>query len=153
MAIKMTTPLSEINAMFDTGYKQIDSVIIHALANLGNECVAEARNRSQEKSWFNHTGNLRSSIGYIVVAHGEIVKISGFETVLSGSEGTKVGKKLAVELAKNYASGYALIIVAGMHYAEYVEAKDNKSVLASAQLLAHAEFYNLMEKLRSQIAK
>ena len=43
MAIRMTTSLSEINAMFDTGTKQIDSVTIQALANLGNECVTEAR--------------------------------------------------------------------------------------------------------------
>ena len=56
MAIRMTTSLSEINAMFDTGTKQIDSVTIQALANLGNECVTEARDRSQEESWFNQTG-------------------------------------------------------------------------------------------------
>ena len=49
MAIRMTTSLSEINAMFDTGTKQIDSVTIQALANLGNECVTEARDRSQEE--------------------------------------------------------------------------------------------------------
>jgi len=58
MAIRMTTSLSEINAIFDTGTKQIDSVTIQALANLGNECVTEARDRSQEESWFNQTGNL-----------------------------------------------------------------------------------------------
>ena len=151
MAIRMTTSLSEINAIFDTGNKQSDSVTIQALANLGNECVTEARDRSQEESWFNQTGNLRSSVGYVVVAHGEIVKTSGFETVLSGSEGSKTGKELAVRLAKNYSSGYVLIVVAGMHYAEYVEAKDSKSVLASAELLAHAEFYHMMEKLKSQV--
>ena len=149
MAIRMTTSLSEINAMFDTGTKQIDSVTIQALANLGNECVTE--DRSQEESWFNQTGNLRSSVGYVVVAHGEIVKTSGFETVLSGSEGSKTGKELAVRLTKNYSSGYVLIVVAGMHYAEYVEAKDSKSVLASAELLAHADFYHMMEKLKSQV--
>lgn len=151
MAIRMTTSLSEINAIFDTGTKQIDSVTIQALTNLGNECVTEARDRSQEESWFNQTGNLRSSVGYVVVAHGEIVKTSGFETVLSGSEGSKTGKELAVRLAKNYSSGYVLIVVAGMYYAEYVEAKDSKSVLASAELLAHAEFYHMMEKLKSQV--
>ena len=37
MAIRMTTSLSEINAIFDTGTKQSDSVTIQALANLGNE--------------------------------------------------------------------------------------------------------------------
>ena len=105
------------------------------------------------ESWFNQTGNLRSSVGYVVVAHGRIVKSSDFGTVLHGSEGSRAGKALAEERAKKYSNGYALIVVAGMNYAELVEARDNKSVLASAELLAHAEFYNVMEKLRNQVAK
>ena len=116
-------------------------------------CVAETRDRAQEESWFNQTGNLRSSVGYVVVAHGRIVKSSDFATVLHGSEGSRAGKALAEERAKKYSNGYALIVVAGMNYAGLVEARDNKSVLASAELLAHAEFYNVMEKLRNQVAK
>ena len=73
--------------------------------------------------------------------------------LLHGSEGSRLGKVLAEERAKKYSNGYALIVVAGMNYAELVEARDNKSVLASAELLAHAEFYNVMEKLRNQVAK
>lgn len=153
MAIKMTTPMSEIDALIQAEIKRVDTLTIQALANLGDDCVAEARNRPQADSWFNQTGNLRSSIGYVVVAHGAIVKRSGFETIMNGSEGSMEGKKLAEELAKKYSSGYALIVVAGMNYAEYVEAKDSKSVLASAELLAHAEFYHMMEKLKGQVVK
>lgn len=153
MAIRMTTPMSEINALIKSETERVDKIVIQALSNLGDMCVKEARDRAQEESWFNQTGNLRSSVGYVVVAHGRIVKSSDFGTVLQGSEGSRVGKALAEELAKKYSSGYALIVVAGMHYAEYVEAKDSKSVLASAELLAHAEFYNVMEKLKTQIAK
>lgn len=145
--------MSEIDALIEAEAKRVDKLIIQALAGLGDECVTEARDRSQEDSWFNQTGNLRSSVGYVVVAHGKIVKRSGFETIMSGSEGSLIGKRLAEELAKNYSSGYALIVVAGMHYAEYVEAKESKSVLASAELLAHTEVYNMVEKLRNQIAK
>ena len=153
MGIKMTTPMSEINALFEAETKRVDELTIKSLESLGKDCVEEARDRAQEESWFNQTGNLRSSIGYVVVAHGEIVRRSGFETVLSGSEGSMTGRKLAEELSKNYPSGYALIVVAGMHYAGYVEAKDSKNVLASAERLAHEEIYNLMEKLKSQVAK
>ena len=149
MGIRMTTPISEISALFETETKRVDTITIRALENLGKDCVAEARDRAQEESWFNQTGNLRSSIGYVVVAYGQIVKISGFETVLNGSEGSKTGKELAESLAEKYSTGYALVVVAGMHYAEYVEAK-GKSVLASAELLAHAESYNMIEKLKSQ---
>nr|DAQ59858.1 MAG TPA: hypothetical protein [Caudoviricetes sp.] len=153
MAIKMTTPMSEINALIEAETKRVDALTIKALSNLGDDCVTEARDRPQAYSWFDQTGNLRSSIGYVVVAHGNIIKRSGFETVMNGSEGSMEGKKLAEELAKKYSSGYALIVVAGMNYAEYVEAKDNKSVLASAEISAHAEINNMMEKLKSQVAK
>lgn len=149
----MTTPMSEIDALIKIEAERVDKIAIRALSNLGDMCVKEARDRAQEESWFNQTGNLRSSVGYVVVAHGCIVKSSDFGTVLQGSEGSKVGKALAEELAKKYSSDYALIVVAGMHYAELVEARDNKSVLASAELLAHAEFYNMMEKLKNQVAK
>jgi len=150
MGIKLTTPMAEIDALFASEAVKNDKLVIQALSNLGDMCIAEARDRAEEDSWFNQTGNLRSSIGYIVVVHGSIVKMSGFETVLNGSEGSMTGRKLAEELSKKYSSGHALVVVAGMNYAEYVEAKDGKSVLASAELLAHSEFYNVMEKLKSQ---
>lgn len=153
MAIRMTTPISEIDALIKAESKRVDELTIQALAGLGDECVTEVRSRSQEESWFNQTGNLRSSVGYVVVAHGKIVKRAGFETIMNGSEGSLTGKRLAEELAKNYPEGYALIVVAGMHYAESVEAKESKSVLASAELLAHAEVYNMIAKLKSQVAQ
>ncbi len=153
MAIRITTSMSEIDALIKAETERVDKIAIQALSNLGDMCVAEARDRAQEESWFNQTGNLRSSVGYVVVAHGRIVKSSDFGTVLHGSEGSRLGRALAEERAKKYSNGYALIVVAGMNYAELVEARSNKSVLASAELLAHAEFYNVMEKLRNQVAK
>lgn len=153
MAIRMTTPMSEIDVLIKVEAERVDKLIIQAFSKLGDMCVAEARDRAQEESWFNQTGNLRSSVGYVVVCHGRIVKNSDFGTVLQGSEGSRAGKALAEELARKYSTGFALIVVAGMNYAELVEAKESKSVLASAELLAHAEFYNVMEKLKTQVAK
>ncbi|KAA4671603.1 hypothetical protein F3B42_14270 [Bacteroides ovatus] len=150
MGVKMTTPMAGIDALFASEAVKNDKLVIQALSNLGDMCIAEARDRAEEDSWFNQTGNLRSSIGYIVVVHGQVVKKTGFETVLNGFEGSKIGEELAEELAGKYSNGYTLIVVAGMNYAEYVEAKNGKSVLASAELLAHSEFYNVMEKLKSQ---
>lgn len=69
--------MSEIDALIEAEAKRVDKLTIQALAGLGDECVTEARDRSQEDSWFNPTGNLRSSVGYVVVAHGKIVKKSG----------------------------------------------------------------------------
>ena len=70
-----------------------------------------------------------------------------------GSQGVKVGKDLAEELAKRYSNDYALVIVAGMNYAEYVEAMDNKDVLASTELWAINQVPKMLEKLKIQIAK
>lgn len=146
----MTTPMSEIDAYLQEETKRIETLVISALAKLGDLCVSEARERTQEASWFDQSGNLRSSVGYVVVAHGFIVKTSSFNTVKQGSEGSNTGKKLAENLASRYSTGYALIVVAGMNYAERVEALDNKVVLASAELFARKELPGMMEKLKNQ---
>lgn len=152
MGIRMTTPMSEINAAIQAEAKRAEMLTIRALAYLGEKCVIEAKDRPQEASWFDQSGNLRSSVGYVIVANGKIVKYSSFNQVKQGSEGVKEGKELAEELAKKYSKGYALIVVAGMNYAEIVEAMDNKNVLASAELFARQELPNMMRKLKIQIS-
>lgn len=112
----------------------------------------EARDRSQEESWYDQTGNLRSSIGYVIVMEGRIVSMSDFKQVKNGTQGPVEGKALAKKLASNYKTGFALIVVAGMHYAAYVEAMDNKVVLTSAELLARRELPGMMRQLKTQIA-
>lgn len=144
--------MSEIDALMKIEAERVDKIAIQALSNLGDMCVIEARERTQEASWFDQSGNLRSSIGYVIVAHGRIVQYSDFNVVKQGSDGVKEGKELAEELARKYSSGYALIVVAGMNYAERVEAMDNKVVLASAELFARKELPGMMEKLKNQVS-
>ena len=148
----MTTPMSEINAAIQAEIERADMLTIRVLSLLGEMCVIEAKDRPQESSWYDQSGNLRSSIGYVIVRNGNIVTYSEFNQVKQGSDGVKEGKELAQELAKKYISGYALIVVAGMNYAELVEAMDNKNVLASAELFARQEMPKMMAKLKTQIA-
>lgn len=143
--------MSEISAAIQAEKERADMLTIRAFSNLGEMCVIEARNRPQESSWFDQSGNLRSSVGYVIVHNGRIIKYSEFNQVKQGTDGIKEGRELAKELAKQYTSGYALIVVAGMNYAEYVEAMDNKNVLASAELLARRELPKMMMKLKKQI--
>lgn len=152
MGIKMSTPMSEINAAIRAEVERANMLTIRALAYLGEQCVMKARGRSGEESWFDQSGNLRSSIGYVIAQHGKIVKYSAFNQVMSGSDGTRVGKELAEELVRNYSNDYVLIVVAGMNYAELVEAMDNKDVLASTELWVRKELPNMMAKLKTQIA-
>lgn len=152
MGIRMTTPMSEINAAIQAEIERANMLTIRALSLLGEMCVIEARDRPQESSWYDQSGNLRSSIGYVIVRDGKIVAYSEFTQVKQGSDGVKEGKELAKELAKKYTSGYALIVVAGMNYAELVEAMESKNVLASAELFARQEIPKMMAKLKTQIA-
>lgn len=145
--------MSEINAAIKTEAERANMLTIRALAYLGEQCVMKARDRSGEESWFDQSGNLRSSIGYVIAQRGKIVKYSAFNQVKQGSDGTRAGKELAEELVGNYSNDYVLVVVAGMNYAELVEAMDSKDVLASTELWARKELPSMMEKLKKQIAK
>lgn len=110
--------------------------ILAALAKLGEECVARIRDRSPEQSWIDHTGNLRSSIGYAVIANGRKEAEGAMRRYGSGTEGTEAGRRMLESLTAQYAKTYALVVAAGMDYASYVEGVAGKDVLASAELWA-----------------
>ena len=152
MGIEMTTPMSEINAAIQNEIQRVEMLTIRALSYLGELCVIEARNRPKEISWVDRTGNLRSSVGYIIAKGGEIIKHSDFQQVKAGDKGADEGKKFAEELAKKSSNDYVLIVVAGMNYAEQVEAIESKNVLASAELYARKNLPSIMERLKRQIA-
>ena len=54
---------------------------------------------------------------------------------------------------KQYKKISSISSVAGMNYAEFVEAMDNKDVLASTELWAREQVPLMLEKLKRQIAK
>ena len=117
----------------------VNEEIFNALSLLGEKCVIRVRMRTGSESWFDQTGNLRSSIGYAVYNDGRKKIESTFQQILNGSEGVSEGRKMIDELAKLYSQTYALVVVAGMNYADKVEAMDNKDVLASTELWAKGE--------------
>ncbi|MDB0676045.1 hypothetical protein [Barnesiella intestinihominis] len=153
MGIRMTTKLSEVNDMLMREAERVERLTIRALSKLGEQCVTKIRDRAGDKSWYDQTGNLRSSVGYVIAHNKNIIQYSTFNQVKQGSEGVKTGKDLAEELAKRYSNNYVLIVVAGMNYAEFVEAMDNKDVLASTELWAREQVPLMLEKLKRQIAK
>jgi hypothetical protein len=149
MAIEQTTPQDAINAYLQQVADVITQEMDNALMKLGEECVARIRDRGPE-SWIDQTGNLRSSIGYAVYDHAEEVIASAFPAVLNGSDGSRIGADFVRSLAQKYANTYALVVVAGMSYAEYVEAMKNKDVLASTKLWAEQQ---ISSKLQMAMAK
>ena len=149
----MTTKLSEVHDMLMREAERVERLTIRALSKLGEQCVTKIRDRAGDKSWYDQTGNLRSSVGHVIAHNKNIIQYSTFNQVKQGSEGVKTGKDLAKELAKRYSNNYVLIVVAGMNYAEFVEAMDNKDVLASTELWAREQVPLMLEKLKRQIAK
>ena len=144
----MTTPASRIDTLINKEKERVEVLTVRALSYLGELCVIEARNRPQEISWYDRSGNLRSSIGYAIIHNGKILEYSDFTQVRQGNEGVRKGKALIEELSKKF----ALVVVAGMNYAEFVEAMENKNVLASAELFARKELPGMMSKLKKQLA-
>lgn len=112
--------------------------VIIQLQYLGQECVSRIRRRGQSESWIDRTGNLRSSIGSAVYEDGRKKLATAFESVLDGQEGAEAGKRMIDALAKEYSQTYAMVVVAGMDYASYVENMNGKDVLASTRLWAES---------------
>lgn len=114
---------------------EIKREAVRRLQIIGEACVKEAREKG---SYRDRTGNLRSSIGYVILSDGSPVVNGSAEQVPgpqgNGSEGPAAAKELLSKLSARYKSGVQLIICAGMSYAVYVEAKYHKDVLTSAEL-------------------
>lgn len=139
MGIRMTTSTTTINSFLQRAAKKLQENVLKALSKLGDESVARIRNRSAKESWIDHTGNLRSSIGFAVYEQGSKYMESAFSQVLGGTDGSSKGKKMINDLAKEYSRVYALVVVAGMEYAGEVEALDSKDVLASTRIWATSQ--------------
>lgn len=157
MGIRLTTPIGDIEAVLRESLQIVREEIVNALSYLGERCVIKVRDRSEIESWIDHTGNLRSSVGYAIYERGRKEIESAFNIVKSGREGAEEGKKMIDELASLYADTYALVVIAAMNYADYVEAKDNKDVLASTELFARKEVSRYLtkavERANKRIAK
>lgn len=102
------------------------------LQYVGESCVRHARNHG---TYTDRTGNLRSSVGYVIGDNGKVVGRSEFRPVKESHEGAKTGKEYAERLAAKFPQSIALIVVAGMSYAVHVQRK-GYDVTISAELLA-----------------
>lgn len=134
--------------------KLIDNEVYRMLAFLGEQCVNRVRDRYPEDSWNDITGNLRSSVGYIITRDGNIATKGGFMPTNApkgnGSNGQHVGEQYATSVKPNGAQ-MALVVVAGMEYAIYVEARNNKDVLASTQIWAQQRANELFAQLQRRL--
>ena len=149
MPIKLVTPQSEIDAYIDQSIDKALEVIVNTFLYVGESCIREARDNG---SYMDQTGNLRSSIGYVVVVDGQIVRKNVVDLVKNGTEGTKEAEAFLERIASEHSSGICLIVVAGMNYASYVEGR-GYNVLTSAELLAERLVPQLLEQIGFKVSK
>lgn len=138
--------------------RQIEKTYMERLADAGEKAVHESILRG---NYQNQTGNLRSSIGYVIAYNGKILREGGFYKIRGkgensqkvefttkdgkrvsfwakgqfgdGSEGSRIGVEFARSLVRE-TTGYAFFLVAGMEYASYVSSK-GYDVIDSGTLL------------------
>lgn len=151
MGVKCSVDTGAIDNYFKAVIEIVNEELKNTFAYLGEECITKVRARGFDESWIDRTGNLRSSIGYGVYEHGKKSIESTFAIVKKGTSGPQAGKQLLDELSKMYADTYALVVVAGMDYADEVEALENKDVLASTELYARSVINDRMKKTKKKI--
>ena len=140
-----------------------NGALIERLNKIGTDAVTRARRTVTENgipaagydAYKVRTANLVSSIGYALAYNGQVISTSDFQAVLGedgtpGTEGSEKGKAYAKQLAMRYPQGYALILVAGMHYASYVQELYHRDVLVSGSLVAEQLVNELREKLQRE---
>ena len=152
MAIKPNFTKDDVRKRFDAFLNEIEKKQIARLQRLGEMCLVEARTN---KGYMMQTGALLSSTGYEVFVDGVAIH-SQFDAA-SGAEsnaaetGIKSGQSIAESIGKG-TKGIALVVVAGMNYAAYVEAK-GYNVLSSAEHLAERELPRMLDKLITNIKR
>lgn len=143
MPIKNLTPEGAISEFIGQQVERVTSALIYNLCAVGEQVLNQARSTNSYKD---QTGNLRSSIGYVVAVDGEVVQSSSFEVVKDGADGSRDGKSYAIDLVKQFPEGIVLIVVAGMNYASYVSAK-GYDVLDSSEVLADRLVPEILKQL------
>lgn len=134
----------------DKFLEQVEKEAIAALVLLGEQCAFKARSIPASSGFADRTGNLRSSIGYMVFKNGIAVH-GGYEVVGQGSEGVNAGKALAKNVGARYKEGFCLVVTAGMNYAILVESR-GRDVLTSAESFATQEMPRMLEEIKQDIA-
>lgn len=122
----------------------IEQVILRRFQRIGEAFIANARSND---TYRDQTGNLRSSIGYVILKNGEQLFASFPGDKSQGK--TKAGK-VVDDVKDKYPQGFVLIVVAGMEYAAYVEAM-GYDVLTASGIAAENDLRKAVEQISKKI--
>lgn len=149
MGITPTFTQADVSKRFDKFIEVIEKRQIERLQYLGEMCVTHARSIPASVGFMDQTGNLRSSIGYMVFRDGSAIH-GNYEPVKGGIIGAVIGENLARKIGARYKQGICLVVTAGMNYALHVEAR-GRDVLTSAESMAKQELPKMLDELKRNI--
>lgn len=115
----MEDALDSLDAIYESALEQVRDAMEIACLNTVNM----ARQAGQ---YTDRTGNLRSSIGFMIKDHGQIVA-ENFQTAgagtTNGGKGMAKARALADSVSTMYGDQLVAVLVAGEDYALYVESR------------------------------
>lgn len=129
-----------VAAQVQAFHDRVEQAAIFKLQYLGEELAKYAKDRH---NYTDRTGNLTNSIGYAVAKGKDIVFWGGPDM---GGDGAEAALQTALKMIETLPHKLSLVIVAGMNYAAYVEAK-GYNVILPAELKAKADVPEAMRKL------
>ncbi len=138
MGFKAAFTMNDIKAQIDKAKVGFEESLLDEFRRTGEQFIADARSI---RTYQDQTGNLRSSIGYALFKDGQML-----EQTFPGGDVTGSGGTLAKWVANSYKRGYLLVVVAGMFYAQYVEAK-SYDVLTGSSYAAETNIKARVAKL------
>jgi len=118
----------DINAIFKDLEARLRPLIIEAVTEAFEmACLEVVEQAKSLDTYQDQTNQLRSSIGYQIYNQGVLVteyfQASGKGDGSGSAQGVARGKTVAAEAARQYPDDVVGVIVAGAHYALYVESK------------------------------
>lgn len=144
MGIEYVSGKGKINLTVQAFQKRVEKATVYLLKELGEDLVKYAKDRH---NYTDQSGNLTNSVGYVIVQNSVPIYFGGLN---QPGEGADAGLKLAMRIATQTPNSFSLIIVAGMNYASYVEAK-GYNVILPAELKAKSDFPKAMNKLVEKV--
>lgn len=148
MPIKPNFTAADIRARMNRMLELRKKALIGQLFYIGEECLTQARSGHK---YLNQTGNLCSSIGYCILDEGKIISEGEWKAVAGGKGDGEEGKKQGVAFlhdlaAKQTTKGIVFLMVAGMPYAQYVEAM-SLDVLDTSEQMAQRKIKDMLNRL------
>lgn len=147
MGIKPNFNVAQFNKYVDDNIDKLMKAVIRRFKYIAEACIIEARTN---KGYQDRTGNLKASIGYVIIKDRKPLYWSDNGGGTEGDEARNNALDDALDNSEIPAEGVCMVMVAGMEYAEYVEAL-GYNVLTTAEDLAKREVKKAILALQKNI--